>query len=339
MSERDSESQECWEPSAPLEDEDEEEEISSRVLGGISSSATIVLSVQINQYMVRYFSPGEMFLLVVVIHSLLSVLPQSLPGFNASFSTIKGLFQTIVVQMGAGYLTSGYSAVAALFNLSIALLFIESIPLHRISWGSGVWMERDIELLNTSLSYIFSGRVSDLLSSLGIPLIGASLGLFFGGGGLFGRTLILTGVNTLCAVSFDAIGGGDLSLAWPLLLLSFVNEVAARIRSVSPFLDYGMYRASNAVYTALADRGLGPDIQSLLFVFVLFAWDGLAVLRADGVWDGLCVLVLIRAASDWFLESIALATRTDPVVGGLCVVTAVHFAGLMVEVVARRAKK
>ena len=296
--------------------------IRMRLMDGISRSATVVISAQINAYLTKYLSLAELLLIIGVLHTLLSVSRVALTGFNASISVIKSILKSIVIQSVVAYITDVRQPVRALMNLLMGLVVAECLP------PMDDWLGEDIGMIKTSISYIFSDQVSVILMGLGIPLIGASLGLCLRGEGVFGQTMVLTGINVLCSVAFNAISGGDLSLAWPLVLLYFVHEVVRRFdcnfEDAGGFLDYGLYKASDATYSALMGKGVSVDILAIGFTFLSFA------LKGDEVWTGVCVLILVRAASDWFLGSIALATHADPALGGLCVVTVIHFVSIVI---------
>ncbi len=155
------------------------------------------------------------------------------------------------------------------------------------------------------------------------------MGLAFGGKGVFGQTMTLTGVNCVCSAAFGAVSGGELSLAWPVLLLYFVCEVANHFDNAKPFVDYGLYKASDAVFNGVSARGVSSNIVAIAFTFLAL------VLPSDPVWTGVCVLVLVQASSGWFLNAIKFMSNTDPVLAGLCIVTVVHFVCLGVETVGR----
>ena len=247
---------------------------------------------------------------------------------------IKALFQTLLIQLVVSIIIGGVSNSVALFNVLVVPMAAECIPAIEVAWGRSLWVGEDVNMLVTSISYLFSDQVSTLLISLGIPLGGAAVGLFFGGKGLFGQTLALTGVNILCSFAFGAISGGDLSLAWPLPLLYFVFEAARKwgYSDGTAFVDYGMYKASDAVCGGLIQRGAAPGVIVLVFVFLVFAADGVkGRLGGDEVWTGVCVLVMARAASDWFISSIGLISQCDPMIGGLVIVTVIHFVTLGAE--------
>lgn len=308
------------------------QDLQARLMGGISRSSTVVLSAEINGRLRMYFSSSELLLVIAAVHALLSSMPETVSGFNASWAAVRALMQSLFVQLVASQLTQGLRPDAGLFNLLVVLMVCECLPAF-----SG-WVQRDLSGLSTSVSYVFSDAVSALLASAGVPLIAASLGMFVGGGGLFSQTLALTGVNTLCGVAFGVVAGGSLALAWPVALLYFAVEAGRSFEAVQPFLDYGLYRASDAVYGGLTGwrgGGLRPDVVGLLFFFLLLLPQAWGARRRDEVWTGVCVLVLVRAASDWFLTGIMEATRSDAVFGGLCIATAIHFTTVAVETACR----
>ena len=296
------------------EQDEDLQSIQARLMDGVSRSATVVLSQQIKGHLERFFSPSELLLIIGAVHAILSTLPDHFAGFNASWSMFRGLMQSLAIQTAGAYLTQGQQPGVAFFNLLIALIVSECLS---------VTATADLKGLITNVSYIFSDQLSALLTSLGVPLVGASLGLFFGWQGLVGQTLALTGVNSLCAAAFGAIrSAGSLSLAWPVILLYFVHEAVGRFEKAEAFLDYGLYKASDAVYNGLSG-GLGPDKIGLLFFLLLTITP-----YKDEVWTGVCALTLVRAASDWFLNGLVQA---DAVLGALCVVTVVHFATVGAE--------
>ena len=308
--------------------------IQTRIMDGLNRSITVLLSTEINSYLLSFFPVYDMLVLLFALHALLSMSPSTMPGFDASWQVIKGLFQTLLIQLVVSIIIGGVSNSVALFNVLVVLMAAECIPAIGVAWGRSLWVGEDVNMLVTSISYLFSDEVSTLLISLGIPLGGAAVGLFFGGKGLFGQTLALTGVNILCSFAFGAISGGDLSLAWPLLLLYFVFEAARKWGNSdgTAFVDYGMYKASDAVYGGLMQRGVEPGVIVLVFVFLVFAVDGVRGRRGgDEVWTGVCVLVMVRGASDWFISSIGLISQCDPVIGGLVIVTVIHFVTVGAE--------
>jgi hypothetical protein len=187
------------------------------------------------------------------------------------------------------------------------------------------WVGDDLESFTTSVSYIFSDKISTLLTELNIPLFGAALSLCLGGKGLLGRTLAFVGINTLSSLVFEAISGGELSLAWPVTLLYFVHEINTKY-DMDTFFSFGLYRASDAIYKSLNGAlRLQPAV-----VFMAFLFLG-ALFPADPVWSGVCVLVFVQGGSDWFLGNLGIISATDPVLAGLCLVTAVHFISIAIE--------
>lgn len=334
--------------------------IQSRLLDSISRTVTVVLGAQVSSFLRKYFTPGEVLLVLVVVHSLMSASYVSAGGFKATWLMLKGLVQSVLIQLSASYLTSFVSPVAGLLNVLAFLLVAECIP-AAASWSKGVaadsghpsrveWIGDDEKLFVASMSYIFSDEVTGLLALLRVPLVCASAGLLFGGQGLMGRTLVLTSINALCLVVFGLVGGSEVSIAWPVTLLYFSHEVVGQFEAVQPFVDYGMYKASDSVYAGLVGLGVGTNVIAILFLFLAFftyvldqlvpvgvfvTWGfrrrPVFALSGDELWLGLCVLVMVRAATDWFLASVSLLIHCDPVLGGLSVVAAVHFVTLGVD--------
>ena len=290
-------------------------DLQARLMDGIIRSATVVLSRQITRSLQVYFDQSELLLVVLAGHAVIQTLPSKLEGFNASWQAVRGLMQSLSIQLLVLYLTQGQRKDLALFNLAGVLLVSECLR--------GNFFKEDMAGLNTSVSYIISDQLSSVLSS---PVIGAALGLFFGGEGLLGQTLALTGVNSLCSVAFGSVrAASSLSLVWPVVLLYFVHEAIRRFEKAETLLDYGLYKASDAVYEGLS-ANLRPDVLALLFFLLLIV----APLR-DEVWTGVCALALVRASSDWFLNNVAQATKSDAFLGGLCVITVVHFTSVAVD--------
>ena len=290
--------------------------IRERILQGISRSSTVIIGAQIRIYLERYLSLGELVVVVAAVHVLLCEGPRCVSGFNASWDMLRNLMQSVVVQLTVAYMGSDRREGAGLLNLLGLLMVAESLP------AAGGWIGEDVASLTTTISFAFSDEVSAILRSAGVPAVGMSLGLAFGGQGLFGQTMTLTGVNCLCASVFDSLGGGELTLAWPVLMLYFVSEAAEHFERAKPFVDYGLYKASDAVFVGLVGLQISPSVMAIAFAFL-----GLAV-PTDSVWTGVCVLVLVHSASVWFLGEIKGVSNTDPVLAGVCIVTAVHFVCL-----------
>ena len=291
-------------------------DLRARLLDGISRSATVVLSTQIHQRLRAYLGQQELLAVVLSGHAILCTLPGSLEGFNAPWRALRALAQSLSIQLAVAYLTEGQRPDAGLFNLIFALVVAE---------GAGGALEGDARDLATGVSYIASDRLTAILTALGAPLVGISVGVFFGGQGLLGQTLALTGVNALCAAAFGAVQAtSSLALAWPIVLLYFVHEAVRRFDRAEAFLDYGLYKASDAVYVGLS-QFVRVDVLALLLFFLVAASP-----TKDEVWTGVCALALVRAASDWFLAGMAQAAQADLLLGGVCVVTVVHFATAVV---------
>jgi hypothetical protein len=290
-------------------------DLQARLMCGISRSATVVLSRQINRSLQAYFAPSELLVVVLAGHALIQTLPSKLEGFNVSWGTFRGVMQSLSIQLLVSYLTQGQKKDLAFFNLVGALLVSECLQVNCLS--------EDVTGFATSVSYIISDQLSTVIAS---PVMGAALGLFFGGDGLLGQTLVLTGVNSLCSVAFGAVrAASSLSLVWPVVLLYFVHEAVRRFQKAQALLDYGLYKASDSVYQGLSSR-LRPDVLALLFFLLLVVAP-----MKDEVWMGVCALALVQATSDWFLSNVAQEIQSDAFLGALCVVTVVHFSTAAIE--------
>lgn len=288
-----------------------------RLIASISRSAVMILSTSLSRKLNPYFSASELVLVLLALHTLLNTI-RTVPGFKASWRTLRDLMQFVMVHSLVSYVSSGNcDTYTTILDLILVLVTMECVP------GAKGWVGEDMESFTTSVSYIFSDQISALLSKLGIPLFGAALSLCLGGKGLLGRTLAFVGINTLSSLVFEAISGGELSLAWPITLLYFVNEMKSTKCDVDTFFSFGLYRASDAIYRSL-DK-LPPAV-----VFMAFLFLG-SLFPSDPVWSGVCVLVFVQGGSDWFLGNLQLIAATDPVLAGLCLVTAVHFISIAVD--------
>lgn len=298
----------------------------ARIISSISRSAVMVLSTSINRRLSPYFTTTELILVLLCIHTLLNTI-RTVPGFNASWRTLRDLMQFLMVQALASYVASGAAESKAdpttvlnttVLNLILVLVAIECLP------AAGGWVGEDLESFTTSVSFIFSDRISSTLNALKIPLFGAALSLCLGGKGLLGRTLAFVGINTLSSLAYEAISGGELSFVWPVTLLYFVHELSAKY-DVDTFFNFGLFRASDAIYASFSAMGVAPSTVFMAFIFLG------SLFPSDPVWAGICVLVFVQGGSDWFLKQLAVISATDPVLGGLCLVTAVHFISIAVE--------
>ena len=302
-----------------------------RMIASISRSAVMILSSAFNKRLTSYFSASELLLVLICMHTILNTI-RTVPGFNASWRMLRDMVQFAVVHALAAYVSgsdgSGKSESThqtAVLNLLLMLITLEAIPTAGLLQG---WVLEDMESLSTSISYIFSDRISILLNKLGIPLAGAALALCLGGQGtsdpLLYKTMTYVGINTLSAIIFDAISGGELSFIWPLTLLYFIHELSCRF-DVDSFFSYGLYNASDAIYNSLSvARKLPASTITICFVFLG------ALFPSDPVWTGISVLVFVQGVSNWFMQQVAFVA-TDPVLAGLCVVTAVHFVSIVIE--------
>ncbi len=298
--------------------------IRERFLQGLGRSSTFLIGSQIRAYLMRYFSVGGLLLVFFVLHVLLSVIPSRVSGFNASWSVLRGLMQSTAIQLFVSFVGGEQPENAGLLNLLCLLMAAESLP------AFNGWLGDDVASLTTTITYSFSDEVSSLLRSAGVPLLGVVLGIALGGQGLFGQTMTLTGVNSVCAVVFEAATGGELALAWPILLLYFVCQISDHYEQAKAFVDYGMYKASDAVFLGLSSMGVPPHVLAIGFAFLGLALPG------DPVWTGVSVLVLVQSSSRWFLDGIQGISSTDPVLAGLCIVTVVHFVSIGVGALCRQ---
>ena len=175
----------------------------------------------------------------------------------------------------------------------------------------------------TSVTYIFSDKISALLVNLNIPLFGAALSLCLGGQGVLGRTLSFVGVSTLSSLVFEAISGGELTLVWPIIVLYFVLQINSKnsTDTTDSLFNFGLYKASDAIYSSLT-KSLPPSTIFMAFLF-------LGSLQADPVWVGVCALVFVQGGSDWFMGQLG-GISVDPVLAGLSLVTAVHFVSIAI---------
>ena len=302
-----------------------------RMIASISKSAVMILSSAFNRRLTSYFTASELLLVLVCMHTILNTI-RTVPGFNASWRMLRDMVQFAVVHALASYVSgsdgSGKGEAmhqTAVINLLLVLVILEAVPTAGLLQG---WVLEDMESLTTSISYIFSDRISTLLEQLHIPLAGAALALCLGGQGasdpLLYRTMTFVGINTLSSIIFDAISGGDLSLIWPLTLLYFIHELSSRF-DVDSFFSYGLYNASDAIYNSLSTaRKIPASTIAIAFVFLG------ALFPSDPVWTGISVLVFVQGVSNWFMQQVAFVS-TDPVLAGLCVVTGVHFVSIVVE--------
>ena len=288
-----------------------------KTLGVISKSAAVVLSAQINKYLLRYFSQAEVLLAVVCMHAVVGTI-KSVPGFNASWRTLSELVQSIMVQALASYIVTGSDAVT-LIHVLVVVQILESLP------ELGGWVGEDVESFGTNVTYIFSDQLSELLRSLGVPLFGAVLGLGLGGQGLLGETVSFSSISLINGFLFAAVGGGELALGWPLMILYFADELTGRFRGAHAFVDFGLFKASDAAYRGLRARSVAPQLIAVGFLFLVY------IRPRDRVWMGVCMLVVLQAGSDWFLDNTAFISNTDPIMAALVVVTVVHFSALFFD--------
>ncbi len=109
-----------------------------------------------------------------------------------------------------------------MLNLIFLLILLESIP----------------QSLLSKLDHFISDKRSALLNRMHIPLFALSLCLR--GKGLLGRTFAFVGINTLCEVVFEVIGG----FIWSVTILYFVYQMKPKN---DIFFNFGLYQASNII--------------------------------------------------------------------------------------------
>lgn len=236
---------------------------------------------------------------------------------------LRDLMQSIAVNSLASYLASSSgsesSDVLAALNLILVLAIAEGLP---IAEG---WIGEDMESFTTSLSFIFSDRITTIISGLHVPLLGAALSLCLEGHGLLGRSLAFSGVNILSSVIFDAvIGGGELSLAWPLALIYFIHEINAKFEMES-LLNFGIFKTSDIIYSSLIARKLTPSTIFITFVFLA------SLSPEDSIWYGICVLIFVHGGSDSFTGQLEAISAADPVLAVLSLITVTHLANNFIE--------
>lgn len=230
--------------------------------------------------------------------------------------------QSIAVNSLASYMASGSGSesndIIDAINLILTLAIAESIP---IAEG---WIGEDTESFTTSLSFIFSERITTIISGLGVPLLGATLSLYLEGHGLLGRSLAFTGVNILCTLIFDAVIGGELSLAWPLMLLYFIHEINTKY-DMETLLNFGIFKTSDIIYSSLIARKFTPSMIFIAFAFLA------SLSPEDSIWYGVCVLLFVHGGSDSFTGQLEAISTTDPVLAVLSLITVTHLANNFIE--------
>ena len=297
-----------------------------KVLSAISRSASVVLSAQINRQLLAYFSATELLLIVLVMHVLFNSI-QSVPGFTAAWNALRELMQSIVIQALANYASTASAPGMSVLHLLAVIEILECLPTLQ------GWVGQDLDSFTTNVTYIFADQLQAYLLQANIPLLGGVLGICLRGDSLVGKTLAFTGVTTLTACLFSAIlGEGELALAWPVMLLYFISEIC-RTYDFQDFLNFGLFKASDAAFNGLSARGVPPQTIAMGFIFLLTTQP------TDTVWTGTCSLVFVQASSVFLLNQINFISNTDPVLAGLCVVTFVYFGALGVHLAAAQTIK
>jgi hypothetical protein len=306
------------------ENEDPIKDIENRMYDAVRRSATVIVSTQIKKFLGSEFSSPQFIFLLLAMQSILTVF-RSLPGFTAPWNTLRSITQNMVVQTSVGYITESWTTELALLNLALALAVIDCVP------AFNGWIEKDILTFKTSVTFIFSDKISIVRKELNFSLIaGAFLSACIPPGkwGFFGETLALVGVNLLCEVAFSIVDGGfSMSIIWPVVLLYFVRELSDRYSYFQTYFDFGVYRISDIIYQYLINI---PDISFgnivIIFGFAFF------VAPDDKLWGGLCALIVVYAWSDWILkDALGDVIKTDPLLAGLVLVTCIYFIGFLIS--------
>lgn len=294
--------------------------LGEKALAAISRSAAVVLSTQINRLLLNYFSSTGLLMIVICLHVLLSV-AQVVPGFRAAWGSLQSLMQSIVIQSIANYVSTTPSPVLSVLHILAVIQILECLPELQ------GWVGQDLDSFTTNVTYIFATQLEAYLEAARLPLFGAVLGICMQGQGLLGKTLAYTGVTTLSNCLFSAVlGGGELALAWPVMLLYFASEVC-KTYALQDFLEFGLFKASSAVFDGLSAHRVPPQTIAMGFTFLL------TLLPADTVWTGTCALVFVQATSAFLLAQINSIANTDPILAGLCAVTFVYFGAMGVHLV------
>jgi hypothetical protein len=296
-------------------------DLERRMFSAIKRSANVIISNQLNTYLSRYFSVIELLLLVFVMHTVFHAM-RTVSGFGASWGALRDLTQLIFIRMLLSSVSDSWSPDLAFVNLVALLLIAECVPVAR------GFVESDIATFKTSVTYLFADRVGMLFEEAKVQWAGSALAIFIGGNlGLLGQSLALTGVNTLCNAAFGAvISSSSLSLAWPLSLLYFVKELAHKYERATEFFDFGLYKASDVVYSGFVRWGLDSFHMASIFGFLF------VLAPKDPIWGGICALVLVQASTEWCLQTISLVAKSDPILAGLGVITVLHFLSLGIEI-------
>jgi hypothetical protein len=293
-----------------------------RINVSIRRSAMLVLSRSLNRRLDPYFPTSTLIIVFMTIHALLNTI-RTIPGFNESWRMIRDLMQSIaIINSLATYIASNSGSesndVTAALNLILFLAMVECVPI------AGGWIGEDIDSLTTSLTFIFSDRFTTLISGLHVPLLGAALSLCLEGHGLLGRMLAFSGVNILSSLVFDAVIGGELSLAWPLTLLYFIHEIHAKY-DMETLLNFGIFKTSDIIYNSLTARKFSPGTIFIAFVFLA------ALSPEDSIWYGVCVLIFVHGGSESFTGQLETISTADPVLAVLSLITVTHLINNVIE--------
>ena len=310
-------------------------------MSAISRTATVILGSQLKRHLSKYFTMSEMLIAVMALHVIMCS-TRPVKGFYASWLVMCDLFQSVLVQLIVWNVSIGNRIEEVLMKIIFTLMIAECIG-SCIPTARG-WFSSDLHAFETSVSFIFAGRVSDVINQTGVPLVGAVLGLLstscgrgrlVGGKGLIGATMTMAAINIITeTILGSVVSGGQLALAWPLTLLYFVYQLSGKYENAQAFFDYAVYTTSNIVYHGLLSYEI--TCFTVVVCLLMLSFVSWKIITRDHVWTVLCSLVLVQAVSDWFMQTVHDVFATDPVLAGLAVVTVIHFAAVAVDVWGKR---
>ena len=284
--------------------------VEQNLFSALGRSASVLLSNQINMHLLKYFNTSEILLTVSCMHFLVDTFPDKT---SATWHTLSELMHSIVIQSLANYISTGFDPITNLINVLIVMQFMDCIP------AVTGWVGKDLQSFNINVTYIFADLLSSQMSENGIPFFGGVLGICLRGQGLFGKTMGYTGMTMLCKFLFSVQGMGELTLSWPVFILYFMSHLSNTFK-LDDYYEFGLFKASDAVFSGLASYGVSAQVISMGFIFLLQAQP------EDSVWTGICSLVLVNTASSYILDQVNFISNTDPILSALIIVTIVHFA-------------
>ena len=154
------------------------EVLTAKMIASISRSAMLILSTSISKRLTPYFSASELILVLLALHTLMGTV-KAVPGFNASWKTLRDLMQFILVHALTSYVSTG-SDDYIILNLILLLASIECIPGNEESGNNrdnkdgdngGNENREDMRSFTTSVTYIFSDKISALLVNLKVVYV------------------------------------------------------------------------------------------------------------------------------------------------------------------------